>query len=302
MSESNSNDKQSNRSFEKKKKAVLQVDCDTLEELADCYQIPFSKNNDYLIKEGLEKLGTFLEGTSVSITLFLVGRTIAQPGNRVAVRSFLEHTSFPVEVASHSMTHPFHFHRFSQQQKKREIKESKDLLEDTFNTRVVGFKAPSYYFDPSLIKHLEAAGYLYDSSLWPSSLILPMKLLSGSFHNYGRGSNLFQPNHPFKLTDNLWEIPVSCSPFFRLPLHSSFLLAGGDIYRKIIQRAFNRLPFLCYSFHLIDFVKVKEKKLKKLRGYHLPWKEKRRMLETILETIQNVYTIVSIKEYIREHK
>ncbi len=198
------------------------------------------------------------------------------------------------------MTHPYAFQRLPYNKKKEEIFLSRKILQDTLEVDVFGFKAPSYGFSPDMPEMLQNEGYLYDSSLWPSTMILPMKFVSGNMGNYGSFLHLFRPNKPFRLREKLWEIPLSCTPLLRLPLHSSYLLALGNVYSKILRPALHFLPFLCYSFHLVDFVEVRDPHLKKLRGYHLNLKEKQKRLEIILDTIMNDYTIVKGIDYLRE--
>lgn len=291
-----------NKASDSFRKAVIQIDCDTLEELYSCYNIPAKACSDYVVSNGFSNMLDLFKKAGAPVTLFLIGRTIHNTDCCTIIQRFLKEASFPVEVASHSMTHPYNFHRLTYTEKKSEALSSKAILETKLETEVLGFKSPSYHFDETMPEILKTTGYLYDSSIWPSSMIIPMKIISGKRQNYGRWNHVFFPNRPFKHTHNLWEIPVNCSPFLRLPLHSSFIMALGRFYRYILLSSLKHLPFLCYSFHLIDFVEVKETKLQSLRGYHLTWPEKKQRLQAVLDTIQNGYTIVTGQDYLREKK
>ena len=119
------------------------------------------------------------------------------------------------EVASHGINHHLCTHETIDALKK-DLTDSKKLLEDIIGGPVYGYRAPSFSINDDILKIIEDAGYLYDASYNP-------------FDKNGRYCKLavngFQKTGiAYQVSDAFYELPVSnivlnpstyCLPFCR---------------------------------------------------------------------------------------
>jgi hypothetical protein len=150
------------------------------------------------------------------------------------------------EIASHSLTHPKQLASLAPEIIRREIRESKSILEDVLGREVVGFRAPGYTLSLEVFKALESSGYQYDASLnlSPSYNILKSAFrwlaLSAGARAYiavepftvRRPPYVFRPSRADYTRSsardncfNLIEIPIPQSRIVRWPLATSLLHA-----------------------------------------------------------------------------
>jgi peptidoglycan/xylan/chitin deacetylase (PgdA/CDA1 family) len=188
--------------------------------------------------EGLEIVLALLDRVGVTATFFTTARfAVRHPDlvRSVAVRH---------EIASHGFAHS-HF-------VESDLVESRLVLEEIVGRPVLGFRRPYLQFtDPDLIAR---AGYLYDSSENP--IWLP-----------GRYNNLFR-KRTVSRSGNLWRIPVSATPWVRIPL---FWLSFKNLPFVVIKAAtawtLSRDSYLNIFYHPWEFLD--------LTAYPVPWFVKR---------------------------
>lgn len=164
--------------------------------------IPFSSWTDYKLR--VEKnthtlLNLFdtcsSRHNSIQTTFFILG-WIAEKLPRL-VR---EIQSRGHEVASHGYYH----NRCDQQifsDLKKDLEDSKKLLEDIIGSPVAGYRAPSFAVNNDILKLIEDCGYLYDSSYNSFSL----------HDRYGSLdlSKSIKKEAAYQVSENFYEIPVS---------------------------------------------------------------------------------------------
>lgn len=127
------------------------------------------------------------------------------------------------ELASHGTSH-----RRATSQTRDEFREdvgdAKHLLEDISGCRIKGYRAPSYSIGKANLwahEELEAAGYIYSSSVYPVNHDL-----------YGFPE---APRHIFKCRETLLEIPITT-----LPVGKRNLPIGGGGYFRLYPYAFSK--------------------------------------------------------------
>ena len=69
------------------------------------------------------------------------------------------------------------FGRLSNADLHRELDDSRKALEDAGGIPVVGFRAPNFDIDKRAVKILNDCGYRYDSSGYPTPLLIPVRML-----------------------------------------------------------------------------------------------------------------------------
>jgi polysaccharide deacetylase family protein (PEP-CTERM system associated) len=104
------------------------------------------------------------------------------------------------EVASHGCNHQLP-DKLSADELKQDLTDSKKLLEDITGAPVPGYRAPSFAINDDILKIIEDAGYLYDSSF--NSFGLHGRY--GQISLNGTGKKGIAHN----LSDNFYELPIS---------------------------------------------------------------------------------------------
>jgi len=150
------------------------------------------------------------------------------------------------EVASHGYYHKLCSQQ-SHEEMKKDLNDSKKLLEDIIGSPVVGYRAPSFAIDNEILKVIEDCGFYYDSSF-----------NSFGFHDrYGRIS-LPQRNKKgisIKISNNFFELPIS-----NIKIGKHVLPWGGGGY-------FRMIPFQIFKMGVQSVLKEKSAFL----FYTHPW-------------------------------
>jgi len=131
------------------------------------------------------------------------------------------------EVASHGFNHSL-CNRESPDVLKRDLADSRKLLEDIIGRPVYGYRAPSFSVTAEILKIIEESGYLYDSSL-------------NSFRmnrRYGRVdlSRKTRRGIALQFSDTFYELPIS-----NVTVGKHALPLGGGAYFRLI-------PFSLFQF------------------------------------------------------
>lgn len=276
----------------KEQQCCIHIDCDTLKCLYRCYHITHNCPEFAFFFEAFENLFAALNDWQIPVTLFIIAEDLRDKKKVHFLKKLSGQAKFPIEWASHSYSHPYNLTRLDKTKLQHEIADSRKMIEDIFQAPVAGFKAPAYNVNKQVLDQVEAAGYTYDASYWNSWGSMAMKLISGGFKSgqYGPFFSALSPSKPWKIGEALIELPLSgAGKLLKLPAHSSFVLAFGDRYWRMIRPRLLKMDFLCYSFHLIDFASVQEAKLRKLPGYQLSYPIKRVQLDKIVQTLKKAF-------------
>lgn len=170
-------------------------------------ELRVDKNTYYLLD--------FFDKYKIKATFFILGWIAKRiPGlvNEIHLRGH--------EVASHGYNHLL-CTELSNKDLKKDLIDSKELLEDIIGLPVNGYRAPSFSINDHILKVVKDCGYLYDSSF-----------NSFSVHKrYGKVDLIrnIKKGIVSKVSDNLYELPIS-----NLKLFNLILPWGGGGYFRII--------------------------------------------------------------------
>lgn len=189
------------------------------------------------------------------------------------------------EVASHGYNHNLS-NKQPIEELKKDLTDSKKLLEDIIGFSVSGYRAPSFAIDRNVLKAIKECKYLYDSSF-------------NSFGMHGRYgkvdlSGSCKKGVALEVSNNFFELPVS-----NIELKKFILPLGGGGYFRIIPFQLFRLGIQAvlkkenaYVFYLhpweIDPMQPRmhnAKKLYKFRHY-VNLKKTYNKLSTLLNNFQ----------------
>jgi hypothetical protein len=165
------------------------------------------------------------------------------------------------EVGSHSLTHTLPFGTLPDATLEREVRGSRELLEQATGSRVVGFRTPGWDVSPRVLAAIERAGYAYDSSVFPSPAQLAAQL--SMWWRLGRSGGVSASALRFAYSRRLphrrgaiWEVPVTVTRWLRLPYYQTldFILGEGRFDRlgAWIARAAEPVQFVLHGIDLLD--------------------------------------------------
>jgi polysaccharide deacetylase family protein (PEP-CTERM system associated) len=156
------------------------------------------------------------------------------------------------EVASHGYNHNL-CNRQPHADLKKELTDSKKLLEDITGSLVSGFRAPNFSVDDETLNIIEESGYLYDSSY-------------NSFGLHGRYGKISLNGSKKKgiahqISQNFFELPIS-NLYFRNPMSrplSAMSSKRNDENRFVLPLGgggyFRLLPFSVFKMGVNSILK-----------------------------------------------
>jgi len=244
---------------------LVSVDLDDLA----CYHAihglepPSATQQRIVIEHCLPRYLDLFDDLGVRATFFVIGRDLArdlEAGGRGAdlLRRAL---AAGHELANHSYAHAYDLVRWPKARIAEDLHACDRLLRE-IGAPVVGFRAPGYTHNVSLLGQVAALGYRYDSSALPSppyylaklGVMASMAIRGRHSRSMARGWQSFmgsrQPRYMSQL--KLWEVPMSVSPYLRLPLIGTVLLAGPALLASVLRDVAARQPYCHLELHGLD--------------------------------------------------
>ena len=301
----------------------ISCDVDTLASIYKGYGL--RREGGYTYAEfaiGLENFSYFLEKFNTKATLFMVGDDFRQPQNIPYIKAA---HSEGHEIANHTLTHAQGFRLLSEAEKEAELAGMEELCEQVIGQRPVGFRSPGWNVGDDALPILKRRGYLYDSSVHPSSINPLLKFLhwksqsgkeGGDRTTLGHFKYVLSPIKPYftsekslgsKGNSGFIEFPVTVLPIIRLPFFATFTLATGlALFRTSYKwlKAFG-VP-IQYQFHLSDFVDYthprfadqvpNEKGVYVPKALSTPLPEKEAVFTEVMEIIAQDHSFETLEE------
>lgn len=281
----------SNSSF-----ALVQIDCDR------------EWDNMEVSSKLLWELFGILENNGIKATWFVVGEDLMNPQYN---QFFSELILRGHEIGNHSMSHKRNFNLLSYQDKIAEIVQCHRIIEK-IGYNPVGFRAPYFLWDASIMKILGDLKYSYDSSVFPC----PAYPLINSIKNAMNGK-LFADDKVYRnqcfhassvkcVNNDIVEIPVSVSPVFKLPLHASYSLTlPYEMAQKYTDYQINKYkknnrPFV-YVIHLNDICPKEYFKSCEFKLY-IPHQKRVAFLKWVCNKISRSFKTITTNNYVWQNK
>jgi peptidoglycan/xylan/chitin deacetylase (PgdA/CDA1 family) len=216
-----------------------------------------------ILRRCLPRFAELFARHDLRATFFVVGADLEEDTEGRALLA--EH-----ELANHTHTHRYDFARLPHAAMAEEIDRAHAIVGACAGTAPLGFRAPGYAINADALDLLQARGYRYDSSVFPSAAYYGAKALvmaamrlagrpSGSFLDNPRV--LLAPRKPYRPAptapyrhggDGLLELPIAVTPLARLHvIGTSLILAPAWLRRHLVSTAL-RAPFFNLELHGID--------------------------------------------------
>lgn len=253
------------------KLAALSVDLDEI----DCYLSihgldaaslqPGALNAVY--DRALGRLCALFDELEVRATFFAIGRDLRRPDNQRAVARLHKAGH---EVGNHSLDHCYDLVRLPREEQVKQVSGGADAIEQASGRRPVGFRAPGYNIDDTLMSVLGQEQVLYDSSVFPCPpYYLAKSAAMGAIAVRGRQSQsilgdprvLGAPRDPYRVGKHFWqrghgllELPIGVTGpgtgYF--PYIGTSVVMWGEAGARFLTRRMLDRPLVNLELHGID--------------------------------------------------
>lgn len=305
--------------------ACVSIDVDTLSSIYKGFGCTRPGGYTYIeLQTGLENLSRFFERWDIKTTLFMVGNDFKHTKNCSSIQDIHKAGH---EIANHSMSHPQGFRWLSPQEKENEILGMGEICKQVVGEVPVGFRSPGWNIDDATIPVLKKSGYIYDSSIFPTSIMPAMKF--AHWRSMSKGAKpdrttmgqmnyMFAPVKPYhtsphslssKGSGGLIEFPISVSPILRIPFFATFLLLTGSGFNHLLYRQIrnHRRP-IHFQMHLSDFVDYSLPEFANQmpatgsgtylpQALHTPLSKKLELFGEMIEWIASDYDFITLRQW-----
>ncbi len=252
-------------------KACISIDMDNYQDYQSLVDPGSGVPEGNFIPDAVPRFLDELDRVGARATFFMIGRDAREAANRQAVREIARRGH---EVANHSYSHPYAFRHLPRAAKEEEIRGGEEAIGDIIGERPVGFRTPSGDVDQETLSILRERGYLYDSSVIPSPLMIWTFMLYGKLfikredYNLGEFFSVLAPPWPYLPSSGklyrdceaakaeqplLVEIPFSALPLLRIPFYATLMrMLPRWAFDAAVRLHGTRRPILHMLFHLID--------------------------------------------------
>lgn len=291
--------------------ATIQIDLDGYWVLLQLLGHSAERKSDPLFESGLPRVLELFDRHRIQGTFFVNAVDLKDVRKRKLIEQVAEAGH---ELANHGFNHVY-FSRLSSAEKARNIAESSEALAEFLGKPVAGFRAPGYDMDSEGLSLLEEHGYLYDSSVFPTSVTVLLsvyqRLLAGrSQTSYPWLNQLFAPCGPYRPASTslyrgggrrILEIPVTVLPGLRLPLSFSYgAILGAWYLRGGLWLAIRSGRPVNFLFHLLDFADpIQDPLFKWVPGVRLPLSRRLALADGILRFFRHRTEILPTFELYR---
>jgi peptidoglycan/xylan/chitin deacetylase (PgdA/CDA1 family) len=261
----------------------------------------------------------FLKARGLKITFFVVGHDAAQKRHHPVLRPITEHGH---EVGNHSFHHEPWLHLYSEAAIDEELAKAEVAIELATGVRPTGFRGPGFSFSPTLLHVLARRGYQYDASTFPTFLGPlarayyfstakgltqdEMKQRRRLFGKFSEGLRSIAPYSWRTDAGSLLEIPVTTMPFFKVPIHLSYLVYLGTHSRWLAKCYFRWALRLCrwsgtelsLLLHPLDFLGCDDTdRLSFFPAMNAPTAQKLALVGEVFDLLADQYTLVPMERH-----
>ena len=281
----------------------------------------------------------FLEQRDLKITVFVVGQDAAFEKNHDALASI---SAAGHEIGNHSFHHEPWLHLYSKEQINEELARAEEHIERVTGERPIGFRGPGFSLSDDVLRVLVERGYEYDCSTFPTFLgplarlyyFLTARLDDKQkterkklFGTWDEGFKWLRPyaweiesdvverrklksavGHRLSAIGRtgLLEIPVTTMPWFKVPIHVSYLLYLDQFSRFAAINYWRMALTLCrlsgvapsLLLHPLDFLGCEDDRdLDFFPAMRVPSARKIELLDKVLGMMTTHYDVRPMREH-----
>lgn len=260
----------------------------------------------------------YLDMRDLKITFFVVGKDAATKSGAKAMKLIADAGH---EIGNHSFHHEPWLHLYSEDELDKELESAELAIQDATGKKPIGFRGPGFSLSPSTLRVLQRRGYEYDATVFPN-LLNPLArayfFATSSLTDeekekrkelFGTWRDALRPNSPFQWRiddDSLVEIPVTTMPFFKTPIHMSYVIYASR-FSRFLARAYFRFALLMCKLgrvqpsillHPLDFIGNDDVgELAFFPGMDVSFEHKLEIVDYVLDTLEKSYDLVTMQQH-----
>ncbi len=260
----------------------------------------------------------YLDKRDLKITFFVVGKDAATEGGAHAMKLIADAGH---EIGNHSFHHEPWLHLYSEEELEAELESAEKAILDATGRKPTGFRGPGFSLSPSTLRVLKRRGYEYDATVFPN-LLNPLArayfFATSSLTEeekeqrkelFGTWRDALRPNSPFQWEiddESLLEIPVTTMPFFKTPIHLSYVIYASRFSRMLARAYFRFALLMCklgrvqpsILLHPLDFIGNDDVgELAFFPGMDVSLEHKLEILDYVLDTLEGSYELVTMQQH-----
>ena len=260
-----------------------------------------------------------LEQLDLKLTFFIVGQDAAFEHNHKYIRMIADAGH---EIGNHSFKHETFLHLYSRAELEDEIDRSHTVIKAASGREPKGFRGPGFTWSETLLEVLVDKGYVYDSSTFPTIIGPLARMYYFRTSNltaaqkkerkelFGKFSDGFMKLKPYfwKLKNNnrLLEIPVTTMPFFRVPIHLTYLVYLSALSEQLMFLYLKCAIYLCkltktppnFLIHPTDLLGGDMVKgMDFFPGMQIPSHKKSAIFKKVIHIFAKHFTLVTMEEF-----
>ena len=255
------------------KTASVGVDVDALKYYFQIHGLDPAKASDKAWSLGVPRFLDLFDEVGCAGTFYCVASDLDDEIPRAVIK---EMTRRGHEVGNHTLDHNYRLTQLSDAEIYHQVAESRLRLESIAEQRVVGFRAPGYHLNGTVLRAAKASGHLYDSSVFPCAPYYLAKAgIMGMMRLRGRASKsllgtpqaLFAPRKPYLANclmpyqkddvAGLSEFPISVMAGVPL-IGTAFTALGAGLSKTVVRAALHAHDHLTIEFHAADLLSIDE--------------------------------------------
>jgi peptidoglycan/xylan/chitin deacetylase (PgdA/CDA1 family) len=266
---------------------------------------------------GVRRLCALAEELDIPLTWFVVASDTGNAEFVGLLKSAIEHGH---EIANHTLDHRYDLTRLPHELQVLQVQKAQDILESSVGVRPVGFRAPGYTVNDSLLELLQVSHFLYDSSVFPcpayygaKALVLLVQTLQSrrSSSILDNPRVLAAPTAPYRCGrpytrrgDGIVELPIQVTPALRVPFIGTTLTLCGPKWASWLAQSLLGVPLINLELHAIDVLSSQDglgELARFQKDLRLTVAHKRASLLAAIETIKAAgYRFVTLASAARE--
>lgn len=272
------------------KYAVFSMDVEDFTD-TECVRNSKEKNLPNML-DGLDEYIRFLEARNIKATLFTVCKTVDSVKDQLK-----EYLSRGHRLALHGFEHTAPL-LMTDEQFRQETLKGKQYLEETFHTKIFGYRAPCFSMNNSKLSILQELGFHYDSSRMDFKKAYYYSDLDMSEFQV-KASGIYEK-------DGFYEFALPIQNF----LCFKFPVSGGGYVRighwsygiQMVHRYIRNNDYYVFYLHPFEFSKQKAPKLRDInifKRFYLTYgiRNYRKKIDSIIKTLsRNGYQFITFDE------
>ena len=261
----------------------------------------------------------FLDQRDLKITFFIVGKDAEDDRNSAALKAIGQQGH---EIGNHSYHHEPWLHLYSEEQLEQELASAEEAIASATGKHPIGFRGPGFSLSDTTLRTLIRRNYKYDATVFPN-LLNPLArayfFATSSLSEeekeqrkelFGTWRDAFRPLKQFNWQfeeESLIEVPVTTMPFFKVPIHLSYVLYASRFSRALALAYFRFGLMMCrvagvspsILLHPLDFIgKDDVGNLDFFPGMDLLAEDKISIVSDVLDLLERHFELVTIGEQI----